>query len=243
MFIRIFVTTRKRVLGDLCGRGLMPAGLNVRARCRKLPHHDTVTVSGLYNQLHRAPGTMTWVTNGHLLHSPSSFHLKIQVLSRTFSHRLAWMPPIDVPAQAGLTKQQDIQSVTGQEILMCRGLIQQLNRETFFFSLLHPPCWFHRAAWKNGHSNCRHNIKILELARGRRKTLWFKESSRRPFIITHCLAVGHMPISEPAPGMWRKILLKPVIKEEWGADAGGGTNMESTTVPLGRGEAGLPGRK
>lgn len=64
---------------------------------------------------------------------------------------------------------------------MCRGLIKRLNKETFFSSLLCPSYWLHQAAWKNGCSNSRQNIKILEHSGGRRKNLMVQRKFQKTF--------------------------------------------------------------
>lgn len=126
--------------------------------------------------------------------------------------------------------------------VLCRGLIPLPMKETNVSSLLHHPTLASSAWWKDGCSNCIQQIKTLDHSRGRRESfLWFKETSRSPFVITRCPALGAQccpPILEPAPRMWREIL-RPVRKEDrfrcWQGERG------SATAPAGRGEAGLPG--
>lgn len=126
--------------------------------------------------------------------------------------------------------------------VLCRELVQLSMKETNVSSLLHHPTLASSAWWKDGYSNSMQQTKTLDHSIGRRESfLWFKETSRSPFVITCCPALGAQrcpPILEPAPGMWREIL-RPVRKEDrfrcWRGECG------STTTPAGRGQASLPG--
>lgn len=120
--------------------------------------------------------------------------------------------------------------------VLCRELVQLSMKETNVSSLLHHPTLASSAWWKDGYSNSMQQTKTLDHSRGRRESfLWFKETSRSPFAITWCPALGAQrcpPILEPAPGMWREIL-RPVRKEDrfrcWRGECG------CTTAPAAEG--------
>lgn len=89
------------------------------------------------------------------------------------------------------------------------GIDSAPHEGTFFVSLLlRPQCWLHQAGRKMT-SNSRHHISTLDHSfQKRKKNLTvqgdFQKPLKRPFVITHCPAVGHIPIPEPAPGTWRE---------------------------------------
>lgn len=86
--------------------------------------------------------------------------------------------------------------------VLCRELVQLSMKETNVSSLLHHPTLASSAWWKDGYSNSMQQTKTLDHSIGRRESfLWFKETSRSPFVITCCPALGaqrcHPFLSQP----------------------------------------------